>query len=203
MAALSQSIRALHNYVADTEGSPLTLSCEYNGSVNSLHWYRQYPGSKPEFVLLVMESTNFAIYADPQIPGMEGKASRGDKRGAFADTIQPLYSERQISRGDSVTLSCNYSGLVYTLQWYRQYPRAKPEFLILTNENSEATEPSLRLAAKDSSKAKQVNLTIFDAVESDSAVYFCALRPTLIESTRTLNKNPFSSSLQMSKDSLK
>uniref|UniRef100_A0A8C1YF01 Ig-like domain-containing protein n=1 Tax=Cyprinus carpio TaxID=7962 RepID=A0A8C1YF01_CYPCA len=93
---------------------------------------------------------------------------------SFADTIQPLSSEKHIFRGDNVTLSCNYSGLVYDLQWYRNTGGSRPEFLILVNENSEASEHSLRLSAKDSKK--QVNLTISSAEVTDSAVYYCALR---------------------------
>ncbi len=87
-----------------------------------------------------------------------------------------------------MTLSCNYSGIVYDLQWYRQYVGSRPEFLILVNENSEASEPSLRLSAKDSKK--QVNLTMSSAEVTDSAVYYCALRPTVTESPETLYKNP-------------
>ncbi len=87
-----------------------------------------------------------------------------------------------------MTLSCNYSGFVNNLQWYRQYVGSRPEFLILVNENSEASEPSLRLSAKDSKK--QVNLTMSSAEVTDSAVYYCALRPTVTESPETLYKNP-------------
>ncbi|KAL1280562.1 hypothetical protein QQF64_015162 [Cirrhinus molitorella] len=96
---------------------------------------------------------------------------------SFAQTIQPLSSERHIFKGDNVTLSCNYTGTVYSLQWYRQYVGSRPEHLILVNENSEAPEPSLRLSAKDSKK--QVNLTIYFAEVTDSALYYCALRPTV------------------------
>uniref|UniRef100_A0A3B4DRS3 Ig-like domain-containing protein n=1 Tax=Pygocentrus nattereri TaxID=42514 RepID=A0A3B4DRS3_PYGNA len=39
-----------------SEGSNATLSCTYDGYVNSLHWYQQKPGSRPEFLLLIMES---------------------------------------------------------------------------------------------------------------------------------------------------
>ncbi|KAK7163299.1 hypothetical protein R3I93_007363 [Phoxinus phoxinus] len=112
---------------------------------------------------------------------------------SFADTIQPLSSEKHIFRGDNVTLSCNYSGLVYNLQWYRKYVGSRPEFLILVNENSESSESSLRLSAKDSKDKKQVNLTISSAEVSDSALYYCALRPTVTESPETLYENPDSS----------
>ncbi|XDV27630.1 hypothetical protein PO909_031131, partial [Leuciscus waleckii] len=77
----AQSIRTLQKNVHVTEGKPVTLSCEYNGSANSLHWYRQYPRSKPEFVLLVLESSSKHVtYANPRIPGMDGQMSMSEKR---------------------------------------------------------------------------------------------------------------------------
>ncbi|XDV27548.1 hypothetical protein PO909_031052, partial [Leuciscus waleckii] len=84
--------------------------------------------------------------------------------------------------GDNVTLSCNYIGLVYNLQWYWKYVGSRPEFLILVNENSESSEPSLHLSAKASKDKKQVNLAISSAEVSDSALYYCALRPTVTDS---------------------
>ncbi|ROK90081.1 T-cell receptor alpha chain V region PY14 [Anabarilius grahami] len=111
----AQSIRPLRNNVHVTEEEPVTLSCKYNGSANSLHWYRQYPGSRPEFVLLVVESqTKHITYAVPRIPGMDGKMSMKDK---------------------------------------------------------------------------QVDLEISSPAVSDSALYYCALEPTVTGNTRTLYKN--------------
>ncbi|KAL0201019.1 hypothetical protein M9458_004206, partial [Cirrhinus mrigala] len=52
------------------EGSKTTLSCTYNGSANSLHWYWQKTGSKPEFLLLIVESTKYVIKADQPHPHM-------------------------------------------------------------------------------------------------------------------------------------
>lgn len=111
----AQSIRPLQNDIHVTEKQPVMLSCKYEGSADSLHWYRQYPGSKPEFVLLVMEaSTKHVTYADPRIPGMDGKMIMNDK---------------------------------------------------------------------------QVDLEISSAEVSDSALYYCALQPTVTGNTLTLYKN--------------
>ncbi len=87
-----------------------------------------------------------------------------------------------------MTLSCSYSGDVNNLQWYRQYPGSRPEHIILITEYSEP-DLSLRLSAKASKDLKQVNLTISSAVETDSALYYCALVPTVTGNTRTLYKN--------------
>uniref|UniRef100_A0A8C1JTH9 Ig-like domain-containing protein n=1 Tax=Cyprinus carpio TaxID=7962 RepID=A0A8C1JTH9_CYPCA len=99
----------------------------------------------------------------------------------FANTIQPLSSEKHVVRGENVILSCNYTGDVNNLQWYRQYPGSQPEHLILVTEYS---EPDLSLHLEDrpprftaevNQDNKQVDLNISSAVETDSAIYYCAL----------------------------
>uniref|UniRef100_A0A8C1JTL6 T-cell receptor alpha/delta variable 14.0 n=1 Tax=Cyprinus carpio TaxID=7962 RepID=A0A8C1JTL6_CYPCA len=38
------------------EGKNVTLTCNYSGSPDNLHWYRQYPRSTPKFLLYIYES---------------------------------------------------------------------------------------------------------------------------------------------------
>ncbi|KAJ8357300.1 hypothetical protein SKAU_G00200940, partial [Synaphobranchus kaupii] len=39
------------------DGSSVTLSCNYSAvNANNLQWYLQYPGSKPEFIILIYAS---------------------------------------------------------------------------------------------------------------------------------------------------
>jgi len=90
-----------------------------------------------------------------------------------------------------VTLSCNYSTTgvtVNSLQWYRQYLRAKPEFLLLVTEYSSKSEPDLRLYSKATKEIKRVALEISSAEVSDSAVYYCAVVPTVTGNTRHYTK---------------
>uniref|UniRef100_A0A9J8AHC9 Ig-like domain-containing protein n=1 Tax=Cyprinus carpio carpio TaxID=630221 RepID=A0A9J8AHC9_CYPCA len=54
-------IRPNQPSVVLAEGSSTTLSCTYDGSAYSLHWYRQKPGSKPEFLLLIVRSTKTVV----------------------------------------------------------------------------------------------------------------------------------------------
>ncbi|KTG43362.1 hypothetical protein cypCar_00033496 [Cyprinus carpio] len=110
---------------------------------------------------------------------------------SFADTIQPLSSEKYVVEGKNVTLCCNYSagtGNVNSLQWYRHYVGAKPQFLLLVNEYLNKSEPDLRLYSKATKEIKRVDLEIFSTAVSDSAVYYCALQPTVTGNTRTLYK---------------
>ncbi|KAF4094623.1 hypothetical protein G5714_024607 [Onychostoma macrolepis] len=100
---------------------------------------------------------------------------------SFGDTIQPWFPEKHGSEGENVTLSCNYSltsGTSVTIQWYRQYPQAKPEFLLLVNEYTSKTESKLRLYSEAKKEIKRVDLVIFSTAVSDSALYYCALQPT-------------------------
>ncbi len=63
-------IRQNQPSVVLTEGSSTSLSCSYDGSAYSLHWYRQKPGSKPEFLLLIVRSTKTVVPASPPHPHM-------------------------------------------------------------------------------------------------------------------------------------
>ncbi|ROL44512.1 hypothetical protein DPX16_18223, partial [Anabarilius grahami] len=82
---------------------------------------------------------------------------------------------------DNVSLSCNYSGTVRSLQWYRQYPGSKPEFLIMHIETK--SESKLRLYAVADKGIKRMNLTISSTHVDDSALYYCALEPTVTGNT--------------------
>lgn len=108
---------------------------------------------------------------------------------ADANTINPLIPEKHVTAGDNVTLSCQYSGIVNTLQWYRQYPGSRIEYLIFATELKGQSEPALRLSAVANQGNKQMHLSIFSAEIEDSALYYCALVPTVTRNTATLYKN--------------
>ncbi len=53
--AVSRATEVITPYSAShfaDEGNSVTLSCSYTGSVRGLHWYRQYAGSPPKFLIL-------------------------------------------------------------------------------------------------------------------------------------------------------
>ncbi len=91
--------------------------------------------------------------------------------------------------GKDVTLICSYTEAVNNLQWYRQYPGSKPEHLIMFFETSPKSEPALRLTAAADKTAKNMTLTISSTEMKDSAMYYCALVPTVTGNTTTLYKN--------------
>uniref|UniRef100_A0A3B1JQG7 Ig-like domain-containing protein n=1 Tax=Astyanax mexicanus TaxID=7994 RepID=A0A3B1JQG7_ASTMX len=91
-----------------------------------------------------------------------------------SNTISPVESEKQVSAGNRVTLSCRYTGSVNRLYWYRQYPSSKLDFLLYVFEDgSMSGDRPAGFSAKVQNKI--VDLEIFSTAVSDSALYYCAL----------------------------
>ncbi|KAK3567760.1 hypothetical protein QTP86_025339 [Hemibagrus guttatus] len=110
------------------------------------------------------------------------------------DSITPTSSAVYGKGEQAVTLSCDYEYTVSmnNLQWYRQYSNAAPEFLVLLTEsgaNQTGDTPHPHLSAKVHKSLKRVDLEILSASVSDSALYYCALQPTVTGKPRSLYKN--------------
>ncbi|XDV27560.1 hypothetical protein PO909_031064 [Leuciscus waleckii] len=104
--------------------------------------------------------------------------------GSRATEVITPKSERVFAlEGDNVTLSCNYSGSVRGVHWYRQYTGSPPQFLILeySGVTTEAIPPVPRVTINHRKEQSHVDLEISSATVSDSALYYCALEPTVQE----------------------
>ncbi|XP_057189492.1 uncharacterized protein LOC130554081 [Triplophysa rosa] len=167
-------IRPDNTSVCITEGHNITLSCTYDGSAKSLHWYRQTSGSTPQFLVLIMESSKYITKSTP--PQAHMSISLHDKH---------VYLE--ISSVKVTDSDLYYCALQPTK------PGSNLEFLLMIDEASEyvteANPPHLRLSIKLHKAKKRVTLEISSAAVRDSAVYYCALRPTVTGNTCTLYKN--------------
>ncbi|KAK1787177.1 hypothetical protein P4O66_017030 [Electrophorus voltai] len=112
---------------------------------------------------------------------------------SMADPIEPLFPNKAVFQGDKVTLSCSYkefSGNIRNLHWYRQYPQSGPEFLLYIYPSGSKSKPlPPRLSADVEQNLKRVDLLIFSAAVSDSALYYCALEPTVTGNPAMLYKN--------------
>ncbi|KAJ8011934.1 hypothetical protein DPEC_G00063470, partial [Dallia pectoralis] len=54
-----ETITPLNPELIAVEGTDITISCNYKGNINNLQWYRQNPGSRPECLLLILQSNMF------------------------------------------------------------------------------------------------------------------------------------------------
>uniref|UniRef100_A0A672H6R7 Immunoglobulin V-set domain-containing protein n=1 Tax=Salarias fasciatus TaxID=181472 RepID=A0A672H6R7_SALFA len=96
-----------------------------------------------------------------------------------------------------LSLSGSNVSLVYEYQklsssdyffWYRQYPGKPPQLLISHSATGSVginPVPGLEIKVTE----KQIHLIISSAAVSDSAVYYCAVRPTVTGNTQPLYKN--------------
>uniref|UniRef100_A0A3B3DYJ5 Ig-like domain-containing protein n=1 Tax=Oryzias melastigma TaxID=30732 RepID=A0A3B3DYJ5_ORYME len=100
------------------------------------------------------------------------------------DLLKPLKDEVMDLEGETVTLSCKYSGSVYNVQWYQQKSSSSPQFIIA--DFSAKTE---KYSVKHDKQNQEFHLQISSAAVTDSAVYYCALRPTVTGNNKTLYKN--------------
>ncbi|KAK3505693.1 hypothetical protein QTP70_020620 [Hemibagrus guttatus] len=69
IGAVDSSITPDQTIISSSEGSIITLTCTYDDSAYSLHWYQQKPHSEPEFLLLIHKSTDSVTKAahDPRL----------------------------------------------------------------------------------------------------------------------------------------
>ncbi|KAI5628676.1 hypothetical protein C0J50_10586 [Silurus asotus] len=110
-------------------------------------------------------------------------------------SIKPEETTLSETEGSNITLSCTYTGSGNRLHWYQQKPGSSPEFLLLIDEVSEhvteAQPPHPRLSIKLDKTNRKVDLHISSAAVSDSALYYCALRPTVTGNPTPLYKKHY------------
>ncbi|KAG8013741.1 T-cell receptor alpha chain V region CTL-F3 [Nibea albiflora] len=109
--------------------------------------------------------------------------------------IQPA-GDVNATEGDTVTLNCTFqtSDNSPYLFWYKQEVNDIPIYILrrdtFKNEDNAAEFPKERFNA--TIQDKSVPLKIQKLQLSDSAVYYCAVRPTVTGNTKTLYKNLWS-----------
>ncbi|XP_041805920.1 uncharacterized protein LOC121615601 [Chelmon rostratus] len=224
-----------------SEGRSVTLSCNYSIQANNLQWYRQHPGSAPQFLLLITDTKEPSVVkATPPNPRLTARLNeernrvnlqissaavsdsalycstsmgcdgRGQCisvtktathyafvtlflltiRGVSCEDLSPVNNEESSLEDSTVTLSYKYSKQATvgdSFFWYRQYPGKPPEFLISHLGTQRATNS--RLTVKASEDQTQMDLQISSAAVTDSALYDCAVRPTVTGNSKTLHKN--------------
>uniref|UniRef100_A0A673JH49 T-cell receptor alpha/delta variable 30.0.1 n=1 Tax=Sinocyclocheilus rhinocerous TaxID=307959 RepID=A0A673JH49_9TELE len=118
---------------------------------------------------------------------------KADQRQAETTVLSSAFKQVQTAvEGRSVTINCRYetSDLSPYLFWYQQKMNGIPKYMMMifatTVQNDKEFEE--RFNANHNKTSKSVPLTIQDVSVSDSAVYYCALRPTVTETHSTLTQ---------------
>uniref|UniRef100_A0A667X0G1 Immunoglobulin V-set domain-containing protein n=1 Tax=Myripristis murdjan TaxID=586833 RepID=A0A667X0G1_9TELE len=94
--------------------------------------------------------------------------------------------------GSKVTLSYDYSKTAASNDyffWYRQYPAKPPEYLLSTDgfqKSAQYLKSDPRISTKLSEDKRGVDLEISSAEVTHSALYYCAVRPTVTGNTQSL-----------------
>ncbi|KAI9518305.1 hypothetical protein NQZ68_038576 [Dissostichus eleginoides] len=117
------------------------------------------------------------------------------QQSVSCEDLTALQKEGFSSEGSTVTLSYKADkGVSFGdyFFWYRQYPGKPPEFLISSVSGSVG-----KLGMEIKVESNQIYLSISSAAVTDSAVYYCAVRPTVTGNTTTPYKNLCSFSLNI------
>ncbi|KAF6720384.1 Ig kappa chain V region K16-167 [Oryzias melastigma] len=106
------------------------------------------------------------------------------------EELTAVKKEESTLEGASVTLSYKYPKLATSnfFFWYRQFPGKPPEFLV-SHSSSGVISMTKMEGLKIQVKNKQIDLQISSPAVTDSAVYYCAVTPTVTGNNKTLYKN--------------
>ena len=113
----------------------------------------------------------------------------------YCQDLTPVKKEVNSVEGDTVSLTCNYSKTAVAgdyFYWYRQDIGKPPQFLLYIPVIGDVfkTDPLNNRSSANLNEGKNhLNLSISSAEVTDSALYYCALRPTVTETPGTLHKN--------------
>ncbi|KAJ4921616.1 hypothetical protein JOQ06_022998 [Pogonophryne albipinna] len=110
------------------------------------------------------------------------------------DTVTQTTGEVSASEGDTVTLGCTFktSNTAY-LFWYKQEVNGYPKYMLMRYLGTRVNAAEFQKDKFDATINKtSVPLQISSAAVTDSAVYYCALKPTVTGNTNTLYKNLWS-----------
>uniref|UniRef100_A0A4W6CFS0 Ig-like domain-containing protein n=1 Tax=Lates calcarifer TaxID=8187 RepID=A0A4W6CFS0_LATCA len=123
--------------------------------------------------------------------------AHSDSTLAQKDNVLQPPGDVTVTEGEAGTLDCQYNSSSTNpyLYWYKQDGDHSPKFilqLIKLGGGNTADEFKERFSATLNSALRSVPLKIQKLQLSDSAVYYCALQPTVTGNTTTLYKNLWS-----------
>ncbi|KAJ4922419.1 hypothetical protein JOQ06_022916 [Pogonophryne albipinna] len=112
------------------------------------------------------------------------------------DTVTQTTGEVSTTEGDRLTLGCTFQisvGSNVYLFWYKQEVNGYPKYMLMRVSTTGVNAAEFQKDRFDATiNETSVPLQISSAAVTDSAVYYCALRPTVTGNTNTLYKNLWS-----------
>ncbi|KAF7705821.1 hypothetical protein HF521_019075, partial [Silurus meridionalis] len=112
--------------------------------------------------------------------------------GAVGSSITPEQTIISSPEGSNTTLTCTYDDSANYLHWYQQKLQSEPEFLLLIRKSTDyvkrAEQLDPRISIRLNKQDNKVDLEIFPAAVSDSALYYCAMEPTVTQNSNPLYK---------------
>ncbi|KAI9518266.1 hypothetical protein NQZ68_038537 [Dissostichus eleginoides] len=169
--SLEDALTASSAEVFSSEGRSVTLSCTYSVNANNLQWYRQHPGSAPQFLLLIIDSTEpYVVEAKPPIPRLNAKLNKERNQ-----------VDLQISSAAVTDSALYYCALQPTVTGNTN--------TLYKNLWSKDNTILHSIHQREPLSSNQINMIISSAAVTDSAVFYCAVEPTVTGNTNTLYKN--------------
>ncbi|XP_055007388.1 T cell receptor alpha chain MC.7.G5-like [Boleophthalmus pectinirostris] len=185
-----EELTALKPEVCASEGSSVSLGYSYERKATGgdvFFWYRQYPGKPPKVFFSHTGNGNILPNSNPRFSLNISKDSRH---------LHVLVSSAAV--GDSAVYYCAVRPTVtanpQSLNKNLQKNRDTPEYILQRGPlGTNANSPKFNKYKFDAElKGNSSSLKIQDVDVTDSAVYYCALQPTVTGNTKTLNKNLWS-----------
>ncbi|KAL1280582.1 hypothetical protein QQF64_015182 [Cirrhinus molitorella] len=180
------------------EGQQVTLNCEFKTLQLTpyLYWYIQHSNGFPEYMLMRYKfgssssseyEGRFDAKLDSNSVPLTIKNLRVSDSAVYycvtnAEEVIFPNNDTVIAEADEkVILSCSYTGTVYDLYWYRQFHGSAPQFLIMESSGiiTHATPQVPGIKMFNRKDIKHMELEIYPAAVAYSALYYCAVRPTV------------------------
>nr|XP_014344466.1 PREDICTED: uncharacterized protein LOC106703676 [Latimeria chalumnae] len=165
-------------YETVEEGTVVKIRCDGIDPTDYTFWYKQ--GFGPTHRSLQLVISEFGDEKNNQF-----NLTKDTPSFCKGDSVTEWDLEKNTIEGETVILRCNYTATSTSnpvLMWYKQHLSRPLEYLLqVDNFNPKANRPGGKLTSELKKEEKSVSLSIPKTELSDSGVYYCALRPTVMQ----------------------